>query len=486
MDAQPPEPHIGLWGTFDLEDFGEVLFPRIARRELARRLPGATIRAFAPFGSERGNRLDGGEPAEPLGSYGPERVAALSRELDCVVVGAVDVVDDLPARYGGDADEVVHRGVDRFFVQGLGPELEAGVPVVWSSVGVGRDLHPGEEARFIEALRTRSLASVRHEDARRRLQVAGVDRPIEVVPDPAVLAPRLFPEELLDRRLDHLRAVGSFPEEGLPLIVQGDRSLAPVAADLAASVASVAERLGGVPVVALDADDSGFAAAVTEALPSAHDASGAGVEDVVAAIRASAGFVGSSPRAAAVALALWRPHVLVGGGAEAEAFGRAIGAPESSVSGVEELPAAFDKMVEAGPRPDVVARLQGAVDEHFDAVARLAAEAAWRMGVIRRRDEHGVRDRLEAVLAAYHERGRLLARQRWTLADRVRDAEARERATRERLEAQAARWRSEAARLEAEVAGKDRELRTLLHTRTFRYTAGLRRAWGAIRGLFRR
>jgi hypothetical protein len=53
---------IGVWGTFDVENFGDTLFPVLARAELGRRLPGAQVRAFAPFG--RATRLDRGERAE--------------------------------------------------------------------------------------------------------------------------------------------------------------------------------------------------------------------------------------------------------------------------------------------------------------------------------------------------------------------------------------------------------------------------------------
>ncbi|MGH2724173.1 MAG: hypothetical protein ACRDI0_07880 [Actinomycetota bacterium] len=493
MDAQHPAPRIGLWGTFDLEELDEVLFPRIARRELGRRLPGATVRTFAPFGPERGNRLDGGEPAEGLGSYGPERVAELSRELDLVVVGPVDLAGDgdLAARYGVDRDEVARRAPGRFFVEGLGPELEAEVPVAWSAVAVPVDPSPQEAARYRDALPGRRVLSVRDEASRRRLEAAGVR--VAVVPDPAVLASRLFTEDLLERRLEHLRALGWFPSAGLPLVVQGDRSLLPLVEDLAASVASVAEHLGGVPVVLVEVagGDGGFAAAMGQALPGpTQHAAGAGVEDVMAAIRTSAGLVCSSPRAGASAFAFGRPHVVLAPGprSAAEGFARLIDAPESVVRGPGEVAAAFEKVASLGPRPQVVRRVQIAVDEHLDAVARMAADAARGRAPLRApvASDRGARGRLEALQAAYEARGRLLATQRWTFADRVRDAEARERATRRRLEAETARLSAEVARLEAEVAGKDRELHTLLGTRTFRYTAGLRRAWGALRRLFRR
>ncbi|HWC32251.1 MAG TPA: hypothetical protein VG709_03910, partial [Actinomycetota bacterium] len=107
------EPRIGLWGTFDVENLGDVLFPRIARAELARRLPEATIRAYAPYGREHPIAFDGEDPAEPLGAYRPDRLAELAAELDVVVIGAGEIVhgrDELLAPIYGVAEaEVVAR-----------------------------------------------------------------------------------------------------------------------------------------------------------------------------------------------------------------------------------------------------------------------------------------------------------------------------------------------------------------------------------------
>lgn len=83
-------------------------------------------------------------------------------------------------------------------------------------------------------------------------------------------------------------------------------------------------------------------------------------------------------------------------------------------------------------------------------------------------------ERQHLLREAYEARGRLLARQQWEFADRLRD----EVADRDR---EIARLQAEVARLEEEVNGKRRELDTLLNTRTLRYTAALRSLWGRIR-----
>ena len=62
-----------------------------------------------------------------------------------------------------------------------------------------------------------------------------------------------------------------------------------------------------------------------------------------------------------------------------------------------------------------------------------------------------------------------------TLGIRPQKGGTGERHVTDELEAQNADLRSE-------VAGKDEELRTLLNTKTFRYTAAVRRFYGRLRG----
>jgi hypothetical protein len=85
-----------------------------------------------------------------------------------------------------------------------------------------------------------------------------------------------------------------------------------------------------------------------------------------------------------------------------------------------------------------------------------------------------LREELRVLREAHEARGRLVARQRWEFADRLRDETADRDAEIERL-------RAEVERLEREVEGRQRELETLRATRTFRYTAALRGVWGRLR-----
>jgi chromosome segregation ATPase len=91
-------------------------------------------------------------------------------------------------------------------------------------------------------------------------------------------------------------------------------------------------------------------------------------------------------------------------------------------------------------------------------------------------------DDLETLRRAYRERVRRDADAHRAMADRLGEAAERHRREREELEARIADLEAQNADLRSEVAGKDEELRTLLDTKTFRYTAAIRRLYGRLRG----
>jgi hypothetical protein len=95
-------------------------------------------------------------------------------------------------------------------------------------------------------------------------------------------------------------------------------------------------------------------------------------------------------------------------------------------------------------------------------------------------------DELRAVREAYRTVVRHSATSRSKMADRVADAERRHREYRTWAERRIDDLERDNDLLRREVVGKDRELQSVLETKTFRYTTGLRNAYGRVRSLFRR
>ncbi|HJV04773.1 MAG TPA: polysaccharide pyruvyl transferase family protein, partial [Actinomycetota bacterium] len=337
------ELRIGLWGTFDAESYGPALLPRIVRHELGRRLPAAVVRTFGILGERSPSRFDGG-PLEPLGAPTPERLADLATSLDVVIVaGEMHVRDEAwAADYPVDPREVSRLAPSRFFLDGLGRELEEECPVLWHAIAVPSDIDEREAPRVRRALEARLHVSVRDRASLRRLRAAGVVREVAVVPDPTVLLPRVLPRDLLADRARALRDAGTLPPDRF-LIVQGGRGDLDHVDAIGTAVRDLAGRKEAVPlVVETGHGDGEFAAALRERVPAAGRLGPAGIVDLTAAIAASVGFVGSSRQAAVVALSYGRPPAVLALGAEPGDVPEALGDPDIVIRDPDRIPDAFD------------------------------------------------------------------------------------------------------------------------------------------------
>jgi hypothetical protein len=387
-----PAARIALWGTFDVDNYGDHLFPRVARHELGRRLPDAVVTAFAPYGWLHPTGLDDGRPAAPLGPWSPERAGRLAAAHHLVVVGGGELIhlhDPMLAPvYETTPDELSRLAPSRFFVEGLGPDLEADCPVVWHGVGVPWVPAGEAAARLRAALGPRPYVTVRDRHSAERLAAAGVERPVDVVPDSALLADRIMPEAALRARLDGLRAAGAYPPPGSPaLVVQGCDLLVPHVEGVAAAIGHwLADQPVTYEVVALETGrcrgDATFAAALERALaggrvwrlPDART-----VEDLAAALAGAGLFLGSSLHGAITAVVYGRPFVLLNlfGDNKLDGFGDLTGLDRFVVQAESEIGKALDAAAGADPWPPARLRsLQARIDVHFDRLAELAAERA--------------------------------------------------------------------------------------------------------------
>jgi len=480
-------PHIGIWGTFDLENYGDMLFPWIARVELSRRLPGSSIRAFSPVGPGLPNRFVTGEAVEPLGPWDPTRLLRLADELDLVVIGGGEIAHDgdreLASHYRLEPEEAARRAFSRYFLEGFGRELERECPVIWHAVGIPRDLEGARGEVLAEILEERPYLSVRDEASLQRVRAIGVTREIAVVPDPCFLLPRVLPPDALEAQRRRLREEGALPE-GPYLALQGNARSIPLASAVAEAVGSLLDDLGAETVLVETGPihgDARFADALERLLPGPVCRMAGGTADLAATIAGAEGFVGTSLHGSVTAFAYGRPRVILGWGGETKLRGLAelLEAPDTWVDQPDDIPTAFGKASADGSE-EVLRGVVERVDRHFDRIAEVAG------GLPGRPPAGG---ELEHLRAAHEARGRQLLGVRWRTADAY--AAARDDALRRAAESEAAleeagKLREEAELLREQHHAATQELERLQNTRTFRYTAALRRAYGRLRRIFRR
>jgi polysaccharide pyruvyl transferase WcaK-like protein len=291
----------------------------------------------------------------------------------------------------------------RWFVEGLGPALEARCPVVWHGVGV--PWAPGEEEarRLRAALAGRPYITVRDRFSARRLTDAGVERPVDVVPDSALLVDRILPVAALRDRLGALRDRGGYPGPSSPVLaVQGCDLMVPHVAAVAEGVSHWRAARPDGEVVVIETGrcrgDGAFADALQLVLGPGLRVrrlpTGVTVEDLAAAIVGADLFLGSSLHGAITALAYGRAFVLLNlmGEAKLDGFGDLTGLGRHVLHSAAEIPGGLDASLAAGPAPPaLLAGLQHQIDRHFD---RLAHMAGTRAAATPRRPPRGLPARL--------------------------------------------------------------------------------------------
>lgn len=482
MTAPRLGPRVGVCGTFDLANYGDLLFPRIFELEISRRLPLADIRSYGPLGHLHPVAMDGGRPALPLGRPDSVRRNQIAGDLDLFAVGGGEIAhlrDDVYGSYYGLAPaEATELAPSGWFVDGLGAERERLCPVVWNAVGVPFPFEGDGAERVRRALSSKAYVSVRDEASRARLLETGTDREVHVVPDSGLLVRRLFSREVLERRLRFLRAMGWYPEHGQPLVVQGSawiRSGAPAVAH----ALKAALRGKSIPIVLVETGpchgDAEFADAVAALLPGeVYRLPGAvSLADIATTIAHARAYAGLSLHGAVTARAYDVPFLVLNlaGYSKLLAFADLVDRKDALVSDADALKAALRRLIaeEAPLAPGIRPSLEQSIDAHFDAIAEIA-ERSWHARLARD-GSAGLESQLSRALAdsearrqslerAFAARGERLLEERLRLVEIIEGLESHNGAGRDDAE-QTAGLKGDLERLDSAYAAARLEAETL-------------------------
>ncbi|MES1242518.1 MAG: polysaccharide pyruvyl transferase family protein [Acidobacteriota bacterium] len=207
--------NVGLVGTFDVENYGDLLFPLIAETELAERLGPVELHCFSYEA----------RPAEswPFPVISVTELPRLAAGLDGLLIGGGFLVRfDKAVAPGYGPPPGIHHPTGYW----LSPALIAhqhGVPVLWNAPGVHYEDLPAWADPLMElAFSSSSYIAVRDEPSRAALARFADPVRIEVVPDTAFgLARQLAgpPAPELERVREAAGLTGPY------LIIQGVRNL---------------------------------------------------------------------------------------------------------------------------------------------------------------------------------------------------------------------------------------------------------------------
>lgn len=190
--------HVGIVGTFDVRNYGDLLFPLLAEAELRARLGDVRVHAFS-YEAKRA----------PEWPYGVTSVAELpDAELDALLVGGGFLI-----RFDKDVapgylppDDAIHHPTGYWLTPAL-VALQRGIPVVWNAPGMHCNDVPRWAVPLLKlALGNSSYVALRDEPSRAAL--ARFADGIEVVPDTAFGISRLVPAQPSEKLQRLWRAAG--------------------------------------------------------------------------------------------------------------------------------------------------------------------------------------------------------------------------------------------------------------------------------------
>ncbi|MGH9084682.1 MAG: polysaccharide pyruvyl transferase family protein [Acidimicrobiales bacterium] len=207
-------PLIEHWGTFELANFGDLLYPLVLEQHLSRALPAARTQLVGPIGGDAPMGLD--RPVRRAVRHDEGGFWGQVADVDAIVVGGGDLIHSLTGV--ATRDSRPHR-LDSWTFAVRSSLLAEVRPLVWNALGVPFDV-PDELAHELRAACAHvGLLAVRDEASRRRLEAAGVEREIRVVPDTGALVDGVFGAADRAAAVDQLRASGALPPPGRPMAV---------------------------------------------------------------------------------------------------------------------------------------------------------------------------------------------------------------------------------------------------------------------------
>ena len=177
---------VGIFGTFDVANYGDLLFPILAEAELTRRLGAITLHRFSYHGKT--------PPEWPYEVTSLTRLPDIAGQLDGVLIGGGFIVrfDKLVASGYYPPDATIHHPTGYWLTPAL-IALQHGIPLIWNAPGMHCNDIPSWAAPLVQ-LTLEHSPHIRVRDALSQSALAQLSptAQVEVLPDTAFGLPRLL------------------------------------------------------------------------------------------------------------------------------------------------------------------------------------------------------------------------------------------------------------------------------------------------------
>lgn len=180
---------VAIFGTFDVQNYGDLLFPIIAEAELGRRLGPVELHRFSYHEKRR--------PEWPYAVTSLTELPGMAASLDGVLIGGGFLIrfDKVVAHGYGPTTPDIHHPTGYWLTPAL-IALQHAVPVMWNAPGMHCNSIP-DWARPLLTMALEQSQYVRVRDAPTRDTLGALTQraEIEVLPDTAFGLPRLIDEQ---------------------------------------------------------------------------------------------------------------------------------------------------------------------------------------------------------------------------------------------------------------------------------------------------
>lgn len=228
--VRPPW-NVGIVGTFDVENYGDLLFPLIAEAELRRRLGDVRVRPFSYYSKKW-----------PYDVTSVRELPRMAGSLDGLLIGGGFLIrfdSDVAPGYEPPSS-AIHHPTGYWLTPALIAH-EHGVPVAWNAPGMHCNEIPGWAQPLVKlAFEQSRYVAVRDEPSRVALSSIVPAASIAVVPDPGFGIARLLPKKR-SPELEEFRAATGI--NGPYILVQASSSML--------EHAGLFSRIDGVQAVAM-------------------------------------------------------------------------------------------------------------------------------------------------------------------------------------------------------------------------------------------
>ncbi|MBI2685321.1 MAG: polysaccharide pyruvyl transferase family protein [Acidobacteria bacterium] len=251
---------IGICGTFDVGNYGDLLFPLLAELELRERLGAVTLHRFS-YNAK----------SPPDWPYAVTSVAALPEmihRLDGLLIGGGFLIrfDKQVAPGYGPPSPDIHHPCGYWLTPAL-LALQHNVPLVWNAPGMHCNESPAWASPLLEMALTQSRYISVRDDRSRQALAPLTAKPISVVPDTGFRMQRLL-DLAGPPSAEFARLRGTYGLDGPYIVIQATLGLE----GFAAFLKEYAERLRNLRFLVLP---------IGPALGERHEIVGAGVPGVV-------------------------------------------------------------------------------------------------------------------------------------------------------------------------------------------------------------